>query len=400
MKRPLAPRLFKTLILLAVIGAAIWWFFLRASAESEAVTGMPPVTITKGDIEDNVTAQGKLEPKQYVDVGAQVSGQIEKLHTEIGDNVKTGDLLAEIDPEIYESQVRADEAQLKTLNAQLAQQRAEVKLATQQFKRNASLIKTNAISRDAYEQSETALQVAKAEEAALMAQIEEAQSRLEGDQANLGYTKIYAPMDGTIVVQDTREGQTLNASQTAPTLMQIANLDIMTVRAQVAEADITRIKEGTDVYFTTLGSSERKWQGKVRQVLPSPETVNDVVLYNVLVDVDNADRQLMTGMSTQIFFVLGGAKDVVLIPVSALGKRMMSKDSEDGLAYEVSVGNPAAPETRIIYIGLMDRTKAEVRAGLAAGEQVIPPMPATPGNTMRMPGGAAVGNINDRPPHP
>ena len=393
MTRPAAPnkaaKFLRATLLLAVAAAVIWWFFFRTPATDPNMVTTTPVTIETGDIEDMVTAQGKLEPKQYVDVGAQVSGQIEKLYTEIGDVVKTGDLLAEIDPEIYESQVRADKAQLKTLNAQLVQQKAEVALAQLQFKRNAALIKTNAISRDAYEQTETALAVAKAEQDALSAQIEEAQSRLEGDEANLGYTKIYAPMDGTVVVQDTREGQTLNASQTAPTLMQIANLQTMTVRAQVAEADIPRLKEGVDVYFTTLGSDERKWEGKVRQVLPSPETVNDVVLYNVLIDVDNSDGGLMTGMSTQIFFVLGGAKGVPIIPVSALGRRMMKDDSDQGLAYEVTVRNGKTDTVKTIYVGLMDRSRAEVKSGLVAGDVVIPPPPAQTGDNFRMPRGAA-----------
>jgi macrolide-specific efflux system membrane fusion protein len=160
-------------------------------------------------------------------------------------------------------------------------------------------------------------------------------------------------------------------------IMQLAKLDKMTVRSQTAEADIMRIKPGLPVYFTTLGSEQRRWQGTVRQVLPTPEVVNNVVLYNVLIDVDNIDRQLMTGMSAQVFFVLGEAKHVLIIPVSALGKRLPELDNEKGTAYRIkALGTGQKFSEKIIYIGLQNRRFAEVREGLKTGEQVklnLPP---------------------------
>lgn len=329
------------------------------------------MTVQQGTLEEIVTAQGTLEPKDYVDVGVQVSGQLEKIHVELGDTVEQGQLIAEIDPQLYEAKVEADQARLKTLNAQIAQQKAEIKLAQQQHTRNEKLVTKGAISQDAFDGTATALTVAEAQLDALNAQMEEAQSTLEGDQANLGYTKIYAPISGTVVVKDVREGQTLNASQSAPTVVQLANLDVMTVRAQVAEADVMRLKPDMPVYFTTLGAQGRKWHGKIRQILPSPEVINDVVLYHVLVDVDNKDRQLMTGMSTQMFFVLSRAEDKPLIPVAALGKRMPDADSDLGLAYRVEVvGAGGVTSAKTIHIGLMDRTQAEVTSGLAVGDRV------------------------------
>lgn len=145
----------------------------------------------------------------------------------------------------------------------------------------------------------------------------------------------------------------------------------MTVRAEVAEADIMRLREGMGAYFTTLGSQGRKWEGVVRQILPSPETVNDVVLYNVLVDVDNADGSLMTGMTTQNFFVLGSAKDAPLVPVAALGRRIPEQDTKEAKAYEVMKvgGETAAPA--VVLVGIMDRKNAAVLQGLAAGDKVL-----------------------------
>jgi macrolide-specific efflux system membrane fusion protein len=363
-------------LLVAAAGAGLWFGWQTYGASPDAAAAAATVTIQRGDIEDTVTAQGKLEPKEYVDVGAQVSGQLKKLHVEIGDVVKEGDLLAEIDPQIYEAKVEADEAHLKTLNAQLAEQNANVTQAQQKLERSQALIKAHATSQQDLQDSETALKVAEAQRAALQAQIEEQQSTLDGDKANLGYSTIYAPMAGTVVTQTTREGQTLNANQSAPTLLQLADLDTMTVRAQVAEADVMRLKPDTPVYFTTFGSKGRRWEGKVRQILPSPEVINDVVLYDVLVDVDNKDRQLMTGMSTQMFFVLGEAKDVPVIPVAALGKHLKKKDSEAGQAYRVKLTEGGAVTPVIVHIGLMDRTSAEIKDGLKEGDIVMLPAPA------------------------
>ena len=289
-------RFFVWLSLFAVAGAGYLWYASRQAPGEEPETAENVVYVSRGRIEETVTAQGKVETREYVDVGAQVSGQLRKLHVAIGDNVRKGDLLAEIDPRVYESRVAADRAQLKTLQAQLTEQQAQITLARQVNERNRRLIKSNAVSQEVLEDSDATLKAALARAASLQAQIEQAQSTLEGDETNLGYTKIYAPFDGTVVSQTAREGQTLNASQQAPVIVQIANLDAMTVRAQVAEADVMRIKDGMAVYFTTLGALDRRWHGTVRQILPSPEVINDVVLYDALVDVDNRDRQLMSGM--------------------------------------------------------------------------------------------------------
>ena len=178
------------------------------------------------------------------------------------------------------------------------------------------------------------------------------------------------PISGTVTTLPTKEGQTLNANQTAPTIMQVANLDLMTVRAQVAEADVNRLQEGMPAYFTTLGDSERRWQGKVRQIQPSPQIVNDVVLYDVLIDVKNENRRLMTGMTTQVFFVLGKAENAVIVPAEALTRRAAREDNEKGKAFRISVAGAGGREQRLIHVGLQTRTQAEVIAGLQEGERI------------------------------
>ncbi len=357
-------------IVLALLAAGGWYYYSKSAHVRTGAQAHRLVTIMQGDLREQVTAQGKLEAKEYVDVGTQVSGQIQKIYVQFGDDVKAGQSLAEIDPRIYQSRVDADEAHIRTLQAQLAQQQAQLKLAEAQNARNVKLIKKDAVSQDDVDQSVSALKVAEANVAALKAEIEEAQSGLDGDHANLTYTHISAPMAGTVVDIPLREGQTVNASQSAPTIMRVSNLDVMTVRAQVAEADVMRLKAGMEVYFTTMGDMDRKWTATVRQILPTPEVINDVVLYDVLVDAENKDRALMSGMSTQVFFTSGAATGVPLIPVEALTRR---KEGEDN-AYIVKVAvEGGRPEERVIHTGVSDRTMAEVKDGLKVGDKIVLP---------------------------
>lgn len=370
------------IISLIVVVVAAWWLF--GGSKQENGRSQRIVTVEMGTVEDVVTAQGKLEPKEYVDVGVQVSGQIKKLHVDIGDNVTKGQLLAEIDPRIYQAKLEQDTALLHSLEAQVMAQKAVVLLSEQEHKRNEIMIKTKAISNSAFDQGKSNLDQAKAKLLSLEAQVEQTKSTLDADRTNLEYTKIYSPMDGTVTTLPVREGNTLNAVQSAPTVMQVANLDVMTDRAQVAEADILRLKEGMNAYFSTLGDLERKFNGTVRLIQPSPEVINNVVLFNVLIDADNKERILMNGMNTEVFFVLGKAENVPLLPMEALGKRLQNKDTENGKAYSVRVVGQSEPV--IIHTGLADRTHIEIRSGLKAGDKAIVPNIEKPSNTGGMGG--------------
>jgi membrane fusion protein, macrolide-specific efflux system len=361
--------------LIGVLGIAAivagGWYWYSAAAQRPERESLQPLAVSRGTIEEVVTAQGKLEPKQYVDVGTQVSGQLKKIHVDIGDAVSKGQLLAEIDPRVYQAQVEAGEAKINSLRAQLNEQKAQAVLAEQNLKRNQNLIAVNAVSQQGLQETESQAAVAKAQVDSITAQIQETESNLKASRTNLGFTKIYAPVSGTVTTLPTKEGQTLNANQTTPTIMQVANLDVMTVRAQVAEADVNRLKENMPGYFTTLGDSERRWQGKVRQIQPSPQIVNDVVLYDVLIDVKNEGRRLMTGMTTQVFFVLGKAEGAVIVPAEVLTRRAPKEDNDKGKAYRVSVASENGREQRVIHVGLQTRTQAEVTDGLKEGERIF-----------------------------
>jgi membrane fusion protein, macrolide-specific efflux system len=385
-RRPRRRLLWGALILVLVAAAG-------AIAYRQIATDSVPiyrtVAVTTGDIEKTVTALGALQPKDYVDVGAQVSGQLKKVHVEIGDRVKHGDLLAEIDPTVLETRTRTDRANLANLRAQYDEQEANLVLARQQLKRNQNLFKAKIVSQDTLQTSEAQLAAGEAKADALKAQIDGAQATLDGDVANLGYTKIYAPIGGTIVSQTALEGQTLNANQTAPVILRIADLDTMTVWAQVAESDVVKLSPGMPAYFTTLGLTDRRWQGTVQQIQPTPVTLNDVVLYNVLIDVDNADHVLMTSMTAQVFFVLGEAKNVPIVPVAALSAARSGAPDE----YEVRVLTADGPRRQAVKIGLADRTSAQIVSGLAVGDQVIVGSSNAAGISTRTAGGASARNI-------
>jgi macrolide-specific efflux system membrane fusion protein len=368
-------------LVLAGGGYYAWrtWF-----AAGDPANSLLTAVVTRSDIEDTVTATGTLQPKDYVDVGAQVSGQLKNLLVEIGAMVKKGQLLAEIDPSVYQSKVDADRAQLLNQQAQIADRQAQLQLANLQFTRQQNMARDNATTTEAVQSAEATQQSALAQLNAIKAQRQQTESTLRGDMANLGYTRIFAPMAGTVVSQAAKQGQTLNANQQAPIIMRIADLSTMTVQAQVSEADVPKLRVGMDVYFTTLGGDNRRFYGKLRQIPPTPTVVNNVVLYDALFDVPNPDHVLMTQMTAQVFFVISSAKDAVLVPLPALhaaGGRTRGARSANGTdprsqfargrALVSVIGNDGKAVEREVKVGVMNRVSAQITAGLEPGDKVV-----------------------------
>ncbi|MNM33733.1 Macrolide export protein MacA [compost metagenome] len=348
--------------------------------------------MTRADIESSVTALGTLQPRRYVDVGAQASGQIHTLHVEVGDTVRKGQLLVEIDPSTQQARLDAGRYSIDNLKAQLAEQRAQFQLARQQLKRQRDLAAAGATRDEDVQTAAAQLKVTQARIDMFQAQIRQAQASLRSDEAELGYTRIYAPMDGTVVAVDAREGQTLNAQQQTPLILRIAKLSPMTVWAQVSEADIGKVTPGMTAYFTTLAGGKRRWTSTVRQVLPippkpleqasqgggSPASVSNgsagsqVVQYSVLLDVDNPDGALMAEMTTQVFFVAGKASQVLTVPLAAL-------DDGDGLRLAHVLTRDGKVEQRQVRTGLSDRLRVQVLDGLNEGERLVIGAPGVSG---------------------
>lgn len=381
MKRPRQTRraLFVALFLLLVAALAAWPFL---TAGRDAYDTVP---ITRGDIESSVTALGTLQPRQYVDVGAQASGQIRTIHVEVGDEVKEGQLLVEIDPSTQKAKLDASRYAVENLTAQLQEQRALHDLAKQKYQRQQNLAKGGATREEDIQSAQAEVRTTQARIDMFQAQIRQAQASLRSDEAELGYTRIYAPMAGTVVALDAREGQTLNAQQQTPLILRIAKLSPMTVWAEVSEADIGHVKAGMPAYFTTLSGGNRRWNSTVRQILPvPPKPLNEasqgggspassgksgsarVVLYTVLLDVDNSDQALMAEMTTQVFFVADQAKDVLLAPIVAL------QGSTEGNRQSANVVSKNGKiEHRDIRTGISDRLRVQVLEGLNEGDHLL-----------------------------
>jgi macrolide-specific efflux system membrane fusion protein len=321
--------------------------------------------VERGDVESTVVAAGILQPINYVDVGAQTSGKLKSLKVKRGDQVVLDQLLAEIDPVLADTALTAANATLENMTSQRRLKQAQLALTTVLRDRNEELYTDTVISKNDRDVTRTNFDVATADVAALSAQMKQAAAAVDTAKANLGYTKITAPMAGEVVSISMLEGQTLNANQQAPNILRIADLSTMTVWAQVSEADIVRVKVGQDVYFTVLGQP-RRWNGKVRQILPSPELINNVVFYDVLFDIPNPERVLNIQMTAQVFIVLSQAKGVLLIPAAAIG------NAGEGSEIQVQVLKAdGSLEPRSIKIGIKSEISAEVTEGLKEKEQVV-----------------------------
>lgn len=377
--------------LLLVAGLLAFWKWQSVAPPVNYITG----TITRGTLEDAVLATGVLGAREYVDIGAQVSGVLQKLNVQLGQSVEKGDLLAQIDPTVFEARVSEDEATLKNLEAQMDAADASRKLADQRLTRNRNLLKSDAVSQDELDRSEAEYSRAESAIDSLKAQIEKASGSLKATKASLGYTKIFAPMDGTVVQIKAREGQTLNASQTAPILFRLADLGTMTVQAQVSEADIQRIKVGLPVYFTTLGDPDTRHDGNVRGVEPTPASSNPPVFYNTLFDVPNESRSLMPEMTAQVYFPMMTRTNVVIMPLAALdyarrqrvgSKNAQSKKGKKPAPTKVFILRDEHPVEVEVTLGVSNRVSAEVITGLSEQDEVITgPMetgPKTPPRVM------------------
>ncbi|ABR90488.1 ABC export system, membrane fusion protein [Janthinobacterium sp. Marseille] len=360
-------------VLVAALAAIGLWSGNRSDAQFEVAP------VARGNIEATVTAIGTLQPMSSVEVGAQVSGQVLKLHVQPGDVVKKGQLLAEIDASVLQATVDAGRAQQNELQAQLAEQRAQHRLSSQQHDRQQQMHKDESTRLEDVQTAEANLAAAVARIAQTQARIVQTQSSLKADEARLGYTRIYAPMGGTVIGIDAKEGQTLNATYQTPTLMRIADLSAMTVWTTVSEADIRRVKAGQAAYFTTLAGDRRRWTGEVRQVLPAPPVaaatqsspnqtpVSKVVQYTVLFDVDNKDAELLPQMTAQVSFITASARDVLVAPLSAL----QPVEQKPQVYTARILGSDDKPQAREVRAGVNDRLAVQVLEGLKEGEKLI-----------------------------
>lgn len=337
-------------------------------------------TVHRGNIVNSVLATGSVSAYQKVSVGAQVSGQIDKLYVKLGQRVKKGDMIADIDSTTQKNDLNTAKSNLEIYNAQLKSKQIALQIAKTQFVRQQNLFNSNASSKEDYETAKNSLALAKSDVEVLKSQIEQAKISVSTAQTNVGYTKIISPLNGVIVSVPVEQGQTVNSNQTTPTIVEIADLTKMIIKPEISEGDITKVRAGMPVDFSILGDPDHIFHTTLQSVDPGTTTLTDgssssssssssstssstaIYYYGNLI-VPNDDDTLRISMTTQNTIIVGKAENVLIIPTITI-----KKDGKDDI---VEVLNGDHAEKRKIKIGLTDNLNTEVISGLNEGEKVI-----------------------------
>ncbi|CAI0693684.1 efflux RND transporter periplasmic adaptor subunit [Serratia ficaria] len=367
------------LLPLVIVAAIALFLYFRTQGAADAPRYITAVAQTR-DLEQTVLADGTLAAQKQVSVGAQVSGQIKALHVALGDRVRKGQLVAEIDDLTQQNALQDAEAALKNIRAQRASKLATLRNDQLGYRRQRSIVARGVGVPADYDAARAALEATRADIEALDAQTVQAKIAVNTAQVNLGYTKITSPIDGTIVALPVEAGQTVNAVQSAPTLVKVAQLDTMTIEAQISEADVVKVKTGMPVYFTILGEPAKRYRARLRAIEPAPDSINDdttssststsssssssssstAIYYVGLFDVANPDGALRISMTAQVYIVLSRAKGAVVIPATALrGDEVEVVDEQGNVA------------RRPVKVGINNNVDAQIVRGLLAGEKVI-----------------------------
>jgi macrolide-specific efflux system membrane fusion protein len=374
-RRRRSGRLFWTIVLL-LIAAAVGWYVWQAYLAPKPSVVPQTVAVAQGDIEQTVLANGILQANALVSVGAQVSGRIEKLDVQVGDVVKQGQLIAEIDPSDQQNAVKTAQAQLAIAQAQLASQQATVKADQAALDRMNALVAKGIETAADQETAQATVDVAKAQVDVLNAQIQQARLSVDTANLNLSRTQITAPAPGTVVAVLVDQGQTVNATQTSPTIVKLADVSTMLIKAQISEADVPRVKPGQAVYFTILGDPDNKIDAKLLSIDPAPDEIatdsdtttpstNNAIYYNGLFQVPNPDGKLRIDMTANVTIVLAEDKNALVVPSSALTKTPHG-------SYLVGVYDPSTGKTtpRRVTVGINNNVTAEITDGVNEGDLV------------------------------
>jgi len=374
----------KILIILLILGVGGYFiydnFFKVKDEKVEFITKKAK----KGSFSKKVDATGEIFATELIDVGAQVSGQIKKLYVKLGDQVKKGDMIASIDSSTQQNSIDNKEAQLAIYKAQLESAKVALNIAKTQFDRENALFSKNATSKQEFESAKNTFSSNSANIKELEAQIKQTNIELSTAKINLGYTKITAPRDGTVVSVQVEEGQTVNANQTTPTIVNIADLSHVKMKMQIAEGDITKIKVGTPVEYSILSEPTKKFQTTVSSIDPGLTTLSDgsygssssskssyssssssssAVYYYAQSIVDNKDGILRIGMTTQNELLIANVKDAIIVP--SIG---IKKDENGTFVYVLKDGKPVKTAVKT---GIKDNLDTQIISGINEGDEII-----------------------------
>ncbi|BAN36215.1 RND family efflux transporter MFP subunit [Sulfuricella denitrificans skB26] len=358
------------LVILALIvaaGGAYYWQNQRANSSREKYKTQ---VVDRGDIVQSISANGTLSPVVLVNVGTQVSGTVKKLNADFNSRVKEGQILAELDPALFDAQLRQDQANIANAEANLVLMRAKEERAR-------LLQQKGFISQDAVDQARQQLDSA-------LAQLKLAQAQLTRSRTNLNYSVIRSPISGVVVARNIDVGQTVAASFQTPVLFQIAgDLKQMQIETSVAEADIGNLNIGLDVRFTVDAFADRQFSGKVKQVRLNPTVQQNVVTYNVVVAVDNPDEVLLPGMTAHVQIIVSRHENVLRVSNAALRFKPLKEEGDEvagknnkkikgrggATVYRLDQG---APKPVKIKAGISDGSYTEVLGDeLKLGESLV-----------------------------
>ena len=341
----------------------------------------------RGELVKSIESNGEIYATELIDVGAQVGGQIKKLYVKLGDVVKAGDMIAEIDSATQQNNVDTKKAQLGIYEAKLNSAKVALEISKTKFKREQELFAKNATSKEEFENAKNTLAANEASLKEIEAQVAQAKISLNTAQIDLGYTKITAPKDGVVVSVQVEEGQTVNSNQTTPTIVNIADLSKVLLKMEIAEGDITKIKVGSKVEYSILSEPNRKFHAQISSIDPGLTTLSNgkykttsssgattssssssAIYYYAKAVVDNPDGTLRIGMTTQNTIILDSVKNAVIVPSIAIKK-------EDGksVVYVLKKGKDGldTAERREVQTGLIDSLKTQILSGVEEGEDVV-----------------------------
>ncbi len=374
----------KILIILLILGVGGYFIYDKFFNIKDEKVEFITKKAKKGSFSKKVDATGEIFATELIDVGAQVSGQIKKLYVKLGDQVKKGDMIASIDSSTQQNSIDNKEAQLAIYKAQLESAKVALNIAKTQFDRENALFSKNATSKQEFESAKNTYSANSAKIKELEAQIKQTNIELSTAKINLGYTKITAPRDGTVVSVQVEEGQTVNANQTTPTIVNIADLSHVKMKMQIAEGDITKIKVGTPVEYSILSEPTKKFQTTVSSIDPGLTTLSDgsygssssskssyssssssssAVYYYAQSIVDNKDGILRIGMTTQNELLIANVKDAIIVP--SIG---IKKDENGTFVYVLKDGKAVKTAVKT---GIKDNLDTQIISGINEGDEII-----------------------------
>ena len=370
----------KFIVSIVLIFIAIYFLYGKFFKQEEAPKALT-TRLEKGSIRGTVTAAGEVYARDLVDVGAQVSGQIKKLYVKVGDKVQKGDMIAQIDSVTQENEIAQQKAQLLIHEANLASAKIVAANAKTQYNRELQLYKRNAASKEAVENAKNSAALKEAEQKQIEAQIEQTKLQLSTAETNFGYTKITAPISGTIVSMPVEEGKTVNSNQTTPTIVKIADLSKMEIKMQIAEGDISKVKVGMDVEYSILSDLDNIKKAKIYKIDPGLTTLSDgtydktssgsssssssdsAIYFYAKMLVDNENDFLKIGMTTENNIIVSEANNTSYLPTSVIKR--------DAKGDYVTVLNGKEPEQRYVKTGVSDDLNTEILSGLDEKDEVL-----------------------------